>query len=50
MLEYGAAPFPSGILYWEERDVLYPVNRREGEAALAERWRPWYHISNKEFK
>lgn len=41
-----SAPFPQGILYWDEfRAVAHPVNRREAMALHDERWRPWYSIT-----
>lgn len=37
-----SAPFPAGILYWDDfREVQHPVNRREAQALREERWRPW---------
>ena len=36
-----SAPFPAGILYWDDfREIHYPVNEREANALHDERWRP----------
>lgn len=42
-----SAPWPAGILYWDDfREIQLPMNRREYEAAKAERWVPWNKVMN----
>lgn len=37
--------FPAGQLYWEFRQVEHPINKREHEANIRERWIAWSSLT-----